>query len=90
MPSPKDPLHKYSVGIIDPKHVRRFIGEPKYKQWRALLKRCDLLELSKEPNKNGSWLIPRTRFTLEECKRVLERRYAELGERLLRRRGFRF
>lgn len=76
-----------SQGVVSRLAVRRFIGMPKYGQWLALLKRAGLDQIPKEPNKNGSWLIPRPGFTLEECKRLLELRYAELGERLVRRRA---
>lgn len=67
--------------------VRDFIGRPKLRQWKALLKRAGLDVIPKETNRYGSWLIPRKRLTLEECRRLLELRYAELGERLVRRRA---
>jgi len=74
-----------SIGVIAPRSVREFIGEPKYNQWRALLKRAGLDgPLPKELNSGGSWYIPRYRFTLDEAKRLLELRYAEIGERRLK------
>lgn len=75
-----------SIGVIWKKDVRRFIGWPKESQWKALLKRAGLEVLPKEPNRNGSWLIPRQKLTLDECRSLLRLRYAELGERLIRRR----
>jgi hypothetical protein len=74
-----------SIGVIGRKKLREFIGEPKQRQWQALLKRAGLDgPLPKELNSGGSWYIPRNKLTREEAKRLLQLRYAELGERRLK------
>lgn len=77
-----------SKGVISPRELRVFIGHPKNGQWKALLKRAGLDELPMEPNRYGSWMVPRTRFTLDEARRLLELRYAEIGERRMRSKRF--
>lgn len=64
---------------MEPKVLWGFLGRPGWKVW------CGLLERAGVPRrrKNGKG----SRFTHAECRRVLETRYRELGERKLKRRG---
>lgn len=75
-----------SKGVVARSELRAFIGQPKHRQWKALLKRAGLDSIPMETNSGGSWLVPRHGFTLAECRALLRLRYAELGERLLKKK----
>lgn len=68
-PPPKPVRHAW----VTHAELRRFIGDPKIAQWRALLKRTGVRQ--------------RGGLSRKQALQVLQTRYSELGERLIRNRA---
>lgn len=71
---------------ISPRELRTFLGEPKQRQWKALLERAGIkLRWGKRDGK----VRYRAQLTRAQVLRVMRVRYSELGELRLKRWGMR-
>lgn len=73
-------------GLISPLELRDFLGRPRQKDWKALLKQANVhLRWSKSlPPGGGPNLPRRCGLNRNQVLRVLRARYASLGEYRIR------
>lgn len=82
--APKPPAKKER--LVSPRELRRFLGDPKGSQWKALLERSGVqLQWSSVRAQGKSGWKKRCGLTRVQCLAVMRVRYAGLGEQLIRR-----
>jgi hypothetical protein len=69
--------------FISPRELRRFLGDPKASQWKALLERAGVVLKWRQGTKRRR----RRGLTRAQVFQVLKTRYGELGEKRIRRWG---
>lgn len=77
--SPRGPADR----LISPRELRTFLGEPKQRQWKALLERAGIrLSWKRIPGRRGKH---RRGLTRAQVLKVMSMRYAAIGELRIRR-----